>query len=174
MTELKRVVFDLDGTLIPQVSGEITQVEVPDLRSGAKELLNKLKEENFDLVLWTTSPGSWVEKVFGRHPDLEPFFSQVITADNMGRYLDPLTVEAAKLKTDDPRRWCLETLGEYHGGGGKYPPAVGAKYLIDDVNAAASTAEIMGTFKHIFPNSKESDSSPDEWAKRVAQALLGK
>ncbi len=168
MSEIKRVVFDLDGTLI-QSDPEGRTIT---LRPGAEDLLRQLKNNGLDLILWTTAGQGWADRVFAQFPDLQENFSQIITAANMGKYLKPLRAKAARLDKDDPRTWCLKTLSE-GGGGGKYPPAVNARYLIDDVTAAAYTAKVMGTFEHIFPNSKESDSSPDDWAKRVAQALLG-
>lgn len=170
MSESKRVVFDLDDTLIKtDLFSNVTT-----LRPGTEDLLKQLRGMGLDLILWTTAGQGWIDRVFSQFPDILENFSQVITAEDADMLLGPLKDQADKFGQDDPRNWCLKSLGKYHGNGGKYPPAVKARYLVDNADAAAYTARVMETFEHISPNSLESDKSPDEWAKRVARALLGK
>lgn len=135
-------------------------------------MLDSLQAGGFELILWTTAAKAHVDKVFNRFPGLRQNFSQVITREDSPKLLEPLRDEVGQFDRDDPRRWKLETLSQ-GGAGGKYPPAVGARYLVDDAEVAAHTAGILKTFERISPNSLESDTAPDEWAERVAQALLG-
>lgn len=75
MTQIyrKRIAFDLDETLgVPIIDG----VEIVGFRfrEGCNELLQRL-EKNFDLILWTVSNRSYVEKIlaFG----LKKYFSEI-------------------------------------------------------------------------------------------------
>ena len=169
MSEAKRVVFDLDETLI---NIDYFPEELLTLRPGAEELLDSLLAGGLELILWTTATKAHVDKVFNQFPGLRQNFSQVITREDSPKLLEPLRDEAGRFDRDDPRRWKFNTLSQ-GGAGGKYPPAISAQYLVDDAEVTAHTAGILKTFERISPNSLESDTVPDEWAKRVAQALLG-
>lgn len=86
MSEAKRVVFDLDDTLIKTNIFSM----VTTLRPGAEDLLKQLRADGLDLILWTTSGQGWVKKVFDQFPGLSENFSQVITAEDADRLLGSL------------------------------------------------------------------------------------
>jgi phosphoglycolate phosphatase-like HAD superfamily hydrolase len=69
----KRIAFDLDETLgVPVIdSAEIVGFR---FREGCDDVLQKL-EKDFDLILWTVSNRSYVEKILGF--GLRKYFSEV-------------------------------------------------------------------------------------------------
>lgn len=98
----KRIAFDLDETLGVPV---IQDVEIIGFRfrEGSKELLQKL-EKDFDLILWTVSNRSYVDKIlaFG----LKKYFSEIYCWEDISTsWKDVRRIKADFLIDDSPHHF---------------------------------------------------------------------
>lgn len=84
MNHFKRViVLDLDETLIHGYDNNKVQLMI--LRPNIDKLmdkLQKLKEQNIDIILCTTSRNNWVNRFFELKPRFKTVFDKVYTRDN--------------------------------------------------------------------------------------------
>lgn len=162
MNKRERIVIDLDDTL--------TVAATNRLRSGATELLEELIKTNREVILWTSGNHARLEEFFDGHPELAGMFVQTVCSG------DFLNAEDSPILPPDFQVADLDLLDIVTGilkgyGGGKIPPLVGAKIVIDDTASwMQDTAKLFG-FKAIDAGSKRKDSTPDAWVARVLAEL---
>lgn len=159
MTEAKRVVFDLSGTLIDDNF---------EWRPGAKELLGKLKSEGVSAIVWTNT--------------------EQISADRIIRYLDGFSDLVQLTVTTDTSKTLIDDLAKNMEASGdsskiklagrmktmympKIPAAVGSNILVDDELVLREGAKRLGTIV-IDPTPTDEDTSPEQWTVRVAAAIF--
>lgn len=98
----KRIAFDLDETLgVPVIDG--SEIVGFRFREGGVELLQKLGKD-FDLILWTVSSRSYVEKIlaFG----LKKYFSEIYCWEDISTsWKDVRRIRADFLIDDSPHHF---------------------------------------------------------------------
>jgi hydroxymethylpyrimidine pyrophosphatase-like HAD family hydrolase len=92
------IVFDMDNTLVDEFGASV--------RPGIMALLNRLKKEGHDLVLWTNSTRSRALSILNDH-DLKCFFRLLIfrenyDPENRGLHKDIRKIKGDMLVDDDP------------------------------------------------------------------------
>lgn len=130
----KRITFDLGGTIIDNHTGRF--------RPGAEQLLENLRDQGLELVLWTSTERPYVEGVFRKIPWLASYFAQVITATEIRQ------MELPQDWTPEQRRLVEEKRNDpVYGRFAKFPPAVGSHILNRQSYCASSRTQfVFGIF----------------------------
>lgn len=159
MAEAKtRVVFGLKGTL----------ADGSEWRPGAKELLKKLQTENVVPVVWTTVPLRAARNVYAKLDGFHDLVREVFTKERSAVLLSGLakqmTASGNPEKVELAKRINPNDLV-------KIPAAVGSGILVDSNVVLRQEAREFGSVV-IDPAPLPEDTSPDQWAGRVAAAIL--
>lgn len=156
----ERITFDLGGTIIGNLTGQF--------RPGAEQLLEDLRDQGFELVLWTSTDRHLAERVFRKIPWLEDYFARVITATEVQHIELPSSWTPAQRQLVETKR-SDPALGRY----AKFPPAVDSYFLVDDhVGMLKELSASLG-FALVDASDHPEDPVPDAWATRVAAAIFG-
>ena len=159
MAENKRVVFDLNGTLIDRHK---------EWRSGAKGLLAKLQEKEIAPVVWTNVEKRGADPVIDGLESFHDLVKLTVTLDTSGDLLTKLSQKM--LSSNDPvqikRAERMKLL--YMP---KIPAAVDCNILVDDQPDLREMAKMLGAIA-IDPTPADGDTSPEQWTERVLASIL--
>ena len=159
MAEAKtRVVFGFKGTL----------VDGSEWRPGAKELLKKLQTKNVVPVVWTTVQRRTARNIYSRLDGFHSLVREVFTKEQSAVLLSGLakqmTASGVAEKVELAKRINPNDLI-------KIPAAVGSSILVDSNVVLRQEAREFGSVV-IDPAPLLEDTSPDQWAGRVAVAIF--
>lgn len=135
---LKRIAFDLDGTLVKALSGgEIV------IRKGTLELLERLLELDYELVLYTRARDQRIIQFLDANEDIQDCFTSIFSEDPEFAYLDH-----------------------------KDPSLVNANVLVDDDARAIEYAQSHGIIGILVPSFYDGNvKNTDEWTETILSQL---
>lgn len=139
-----------------------------DWMPGAKELLGELKSKGISVIVWTNNVKPATDRIVSLLDGYSDLVQTTVTEEASKALLNDLA--GSMISSGDPSKIELARKMKtmYMP---KIPAAVGSNILVDDELVLREIAERLGAIV-IDPTPTDEDISPDQWADRVAVAIL--